>query len=236
MSERKFLGVLGGMGPLATADFLTKLANHTQATCDQEHIPIIMYADCTTPDRTANIMGTGPSPLEHLKAGVRHLNNAGVRAICIPCNSAHYWLTELQNASDVEILDISVASVSVVTRKYNSVTSVGVLSTRGTQSMGLYRNTLNSMGFNVVEPTEQDFQDLVTPAIDYIKANQLSTAEVLFAKAAANLLALGAEKIILGCTEIPIGMRKLQAQDPELYIDSTSALAESAVHFMNALR
>lgn len=62
----EFLGVLGGMGPLATADFLRKLVKKTQASIDQEHIPVVLYGDCTTPDRTASIVGTGASPLPSL--------------------------------------------------------------------------------------------------------------------------------------------------------------------------
>ena len=82
-----FLGVLGGMGPLATADFLSKLVQNTDAQIDQDHIPVLLYGDCTTPDRTASIVGKGPSPLDKLLAGIRFLNDSGVGAICIPCNT-----------------------------------------------------------------------------------------------------------------------------------------------------
>ena len=91
----KVLGVLGGMGPLATADFLQKLTLATKAGRDQEHIPLIVYGDCTTPDRTAAVLGTGPSPLPQLLAGIEFLNAARVSAIAIPCNSAHCWHKDL---------------------------------------------------------------------------------------------------------------------------------------------
>jgi aspartate racemase len=67
---KNFLGVLGGMGPLATADFLSKLVENTSAQTDQEHIPVLLYGDCTIPDRTQSIMGKGPSPLPQLLDGI----------------------------------------------------------------------------------------------------------------------------------------------------------------------
>ena len=91
---KSFLGVLGGMGPLATADFLRKLVRKSRADTDQEHIPVLLYGDCTTPDRTASIVAGGPSPLPQLLDGIRFLNRNGARAICIPCNSAHAWVEE----------------------------------------------------------------------------------------------------------------------------------------------
>ena len=94
-----FLGVLGGMGPLATADFLRKLVKKTPAGIDQEHIPVLLYGDCTIPDRTANIVGGGLSPLPKLLDGIRFLNESGAKVICIPCNSAHCWYEEMQAAS-----------------------------------------------------------------------------------------------------------------------------------------
>ncbi|MEY4941274.1 MAG: hypothetical protein RIQ93_3009, partial [Verrucomicrobiota bacterium] len=92
---RNSLGILGGMGPLATADFLKKLTQATKAECDQEHIPVVLYGDCATPDRTANVLGEGPSPLPHLLRGIAFLNAAGCAAIAIPCNSAHCWYDEM---------------------------------------------------------------------------------------------------------------------------------------------
>lgn len=224
-----FLGVLGGMGPLATADFLRKLAQNTVAGGDQAHIPVLMYGDCTTPDRTASIVGQGPSPLPQLLAGVEFLNRAGVRAICIPCNSAHHWYDALAAVSVAPILHIANASVDEVRRKKPSARVVGVMSTLGTFETGIYRRALADRGYEVLTPTREEFDALVSPGIAAVKANQVDEASRSFDVVAKSLFERGADLIILGCTEIPIGMQRQCLADPGLYVDSTEALALAAV-------
>lgn len=226
-----FLGVLGGMGPLATADFLRKVVENTPASVDQEHIPVLLYGDCTTPDRTENIMGRGPSPLPQLLEGIRVLNRNGVRAICIPCNSAHCWFDEMAAASAVPLFHIVRASAAQVRKKNPAARVVGVLSTSGTNRMGIYRRTLTDLGYAVVTPTDDEFATLVSPAIALIKANRLDEAEVVFEKAATRLRERGAEIIILGCTEIPIGMRNQYRADPSRFVDSNDALALEVIEY-----
>ena len=226
-----FLGVIGGMGPLATADFLRKLVELTPAKVDQEHIPVLLYGDCTTPDRTANIVGKGPSPLPKLLAGIRRLNQAGVKAICIPCNSAHCWYDDMSTASGVPVFHIVRSSAEQVRKKNPAARTVGVLSTFGTYQMGMYTKTLQAMGFNVICPTEHEFHTLVSEAIAMIKANRLDEAEAVFQVAAERLTERGAEIIILGCTEIPIGMQKQYKANPSRFVDSTEALAASVIEY-----
>jgi aspartate racemase len=226
-----FLGVIGGMGPLATADFLYKLVKRTPAVSEQEHIPILLHGDCTVPDRTANILGNGASPLPKLLEGIRFLNRNGVAAICIPCNSAHRWFDDMQEASDVPILHIVRASAVQVRAKKSGAKTIGVLSTFGTHRTGMYRNTLQAMGYNVVTPTDQEFEMLVSPAIAMSKANLLLEAEPYYEQAANKLIERGAEIIVLGCTEIPVGMERQMRANPAQFVDSNDALADSAVAF-----
>jgi len=222
-----FLGVLGGMGPLATADFLRKLVENSAAAIDQEHIPVILYGDCTTPDRTANIVGDGPSPLPQLLQGVRFLNEAGVGLIAIPCNSAHRWHDEMQAASAVPIVHIVRASAAQVRLKSPAARRIGVLSTFGTYRMGFYEETLTRAGYAVTAPTEDEFDTLISPAIAMAKGNCLADAESLLEVAVARLLARGAEAIVLGCTELPVSMARLIGANPALYIDSNDALVKA---------
>jgi aspartate racemase len=229
-----FLGVLGGMGPLATADFLEKLVAFNPAQTDQEHVPVILYGDCTTPDRTANIVGNGSSPLPKLLAGIEFLNRAGVTAICVPCNSAHCWYDDMVAASKVPVLHIVRASAALVHKKNPHATVVGVLSTYGTHQMGIYKSTLVDQGYTVITPTDEEFKALVSPGIAMIKANKLDAAEVVFRRATQQLLARGARIVVLGCTEIPIGMRQQCLLTPELFVDSNEALALCAIEFLAA--
>ncbi len=231
-----FLGVLGGMGPLATADFLRKIVDNTPANTDQEHIPIVMYGDCTTPDRTANIVGGGASPLPQLLEGVRFLSEAGVRAICIPCNSAHYWFAHIKAAASVPVLHIGEASVAQLQKKNLSAKTVGVMSTLGTYHAGIYTEPLKRMEYEVLSPSREEFDTLVSPGIACVKANRVEEAEKLFAIVASRLLQRGAQAIILGCTEIPLGMQQQCREAPAAYVDSTDALALAAIEFLSVPR
>lgn len=226
-----FLGVIGGMGPLATADFLKKLAENTPARTDQEHIPVMLYGDCTTPDRTSSTTRHDVSPLPCLLDGIRHLQQAGARAICIPCNSAHGWYDELAAECHVPLFHIVRASADQVRRKNPDARTVGVLSTLGTHQAGIYTRTLQDMGFNVASPTEYEFESLISPGIACIKANRLTEVEQALEAAAGALRARGADIIILGCTEIPLGMQNHIRQHPALFVDSSEALALTVVEF-----
>ena len=183
-------------------------------------------------DRTANIVGEGPSPLPKLLTGIAFLNRAGVKAICIPCNSAHYSYDEMAAASEIPVLHIVRASAAQVKKKNPQAKVVGVLSTFGTHQMGIYRKTLVEQGYEAVTPTDEEFDKFVSPGIAMIKANQLDAAESLFQRATERLVARGAEVVVLGCTEIPIGMRKQYHLNPELFIDSNDALALSVLEFL----
>lgn len=231
-----FLGVLGGMGPLATADFLRKLVKNTPAEFDQDHIPVMLYGDCTIPDRTANIVGDGPSPLPKLLEGIKFLNDAGAKAICVPCNSAHCWFDDMNAASAVPLFHIVQASSEQVQKKNPGAKKVGVLSTQGTHRMGIYKRTLEGLGYDVETPTQQEFDELVSPAIAMIKANEWMRAEKAYDDAAAHLFERGAEIIILGCTEIPFGMQRAYRTDPTRYVDSNEALADAVIDYFASVQ
>lgn len=232
---KNFLGVLGGMGPAATNDFMAKLIARTPASVDQEHISAMVYGDCSIPDRSMFMMGKGPSPLPQLIEGARFLSQAGASAICIPCNSAHRWFDEMQEASSAPILHIVRASAEQARMKNPQAKRVGVMSTLGTCRAGIYRSTLEELGFEVVENTDSEFESWVNPGIARVKANATEQAAPLFERAAQCLRLRGAEVVILGCTEIPLGMRALCEANPRLYIDSNLALVDAVLaHFQRA--
>ncbi|NCY26523.1 MAG: aspartate/glutamate racemase family protein, partial [Alphaproteobacteria bacterium] len=106
MNTDKMLGVLGGMGPLASAEFMRSLTLQTPALRDQDHLPAILVSDVRVPDRTAARLGTGPDPLPALLRGIRILEGAGCGAIAIPCNTAHGWFDAMQAATALPILHI----------------------------------------------------------------------------------------------------------------------------------
>src|SRR5690606_838617 len=107
LSDRKLVGVLGGMGPMATADFLAKVVAATPATCDQEHVPLIAYQLPQIPDRSAAILEASDAPFVPMLNGLRRLAQAGAQLAVIPCNTAHYWYDRLAAAQPLRILHIA---------------------------------------------------------------------------------------------------------------------------------
>ncbi len=231
-SSPGWLGVLGGMGPLATADFLAKLALATPARTDQEHIPVLVYGNCTTPDRTAAALARGKSPVPYLLDGAAFLAGQGVDAIAIPCNSAHCWYEQVALHVDRPVLHIVDACVEFLQQHNPSAQRVGVLSTEGTARMAIYPQRLAARGMEALVPDAAEFAEWVSPGIARVKAGDVVGAGHLLEQAARRLFERGAEAVILGCTEIPLGLREQTERWPGRYIDSSAALAQAAVAFM----
>jgi aspartate racemase len=233
MTDR-ILGVLGGMGPLASAHFMTRLTLLTPAERDQDHIPAILWSDPRIPDRGSALRGEGPDPLPALLRGIDGLQAAGCGAIVIPCNTAHGWYDRMAAHASVKILHIADAAASELRRKASPGARVGVLGTQATLDMRLYQNRLARDGWDVIAPSAQEMAELVMPAIRMVKANQVAEAYAPLARAIADLAANGAQAVVLGCTELPLaylagpGEAKTGAVETPL-VDTIDALALAAI-------
>jgi len=126
------LGVLGGMGPAATVDFLTKIISLTESPNDQGHLPVVAMIDPRIPDRSAAIRGEGPTPEPKLISLIKTLETAGARAIVIPCNTSHYWYKAMSAATTVPIISMIVATVESIQASVPLGASVGIMATEGT--------------------------------------------------------------------------------------------------------
>jgi len=225
----RIMGILGGMGPLATVDFIQKIINATPAHSDQDHVPVIAASLPQIPDRNDAIRGIGQSPLECMINIIRRLERAGAGAIAIPCNTAHFWHTALQHATPLPILHIADAAIDLMTSNGVSAGSrVGILATTSTLTEGIYRDRLNVRALNCIEPDDSIQEDYVMAGIRAVKAGDLSGGADMLANAAAHLSRSGAEKIILACTEIPVALAHAGGHDP-IYVDATDALARACV-------
>jgi aspartate racemase len=224
----RIIGILGGMGPLATADLYTKIIRATPATRDQEHLHVIIDADPTVPDRSAFLRGLGPDPLPKLTAGAQRLERIGAAFIAIPCNTAHAFLPALRERVGIPILDMVAETAARVRRDYPQVRRVGILATRGTIESGLYHAALRAEGLEPLHPGPDDQDRLVSAAIAAVKAGDTGSAVgALLAEAGRRLAAAGAEVLLAACTEIPLALT--QALVPVPLLDPTQVLAEAAV-------
>jgi aspartate racemase len=220
------VGVLGGLGPAATVDFLDQLVRLTPARRDQDHLPVLAAFLPQVPDRSAAILGQGPDPLPGLLEGIALLNQGDVGVIAIPCNSAHHWYAQLSARSKAPILHIARACVQRL--QLPPGTPVLVLGTRGVQRSGLYAQALRAVGLLEVQADDLGLQDDVDRCIAQVKAGERQTAADTLMQVLAQARAQGLSWVILGCTELPVAARACERLGPGV-IDSTRALAEAVI-------
>jgi len=227
------LGVLGGMGPLASAEFMRRLTLLTPAVRDQDHVPAVLWSDPRVPDRSAARLAGGEDPLPALLRGIRGLEAAGCGAIAIPCNTAHGWFDAMQAATRLPILHIVDAAAAELARLGVAGGRIGVMGTAATLAMRLYQDRLDARGYDCLVPTQEEMQALVSPAIAEVKANRVAAAYQPLAEAASRLVARGARAVVLGCTEIPLGIAAGPAL-PFPVCDTIDALARSSIGWWKA--
>jgi aspartate racemase len=228
----KVLGVLGGMGPLASAHFMVRLTLLTPAARDQDHIPTVLWSDPRVPDRTKSRLGGGPDPLPFLLRGIAGLRRAGCGAIAIPCNTAHGWFEEMEEEAGCPILHIVEAAATELRRLGIASGAIGVMGTQGTLDMRLYQDRLSRLGWDCLTPTPAEMQRLVTPAIALVKANRVAEAYTPLADVVQSLATRGAGSVVLGCTEIPLGLQAGPAETLGVtLIDTIDALARAAIRW-----
>ena len=137
MSEQR-LGILGGMGPQATQDFYQRILDRTDASCDQEHLPTLIWSDTSMPDRTAAILGGDVEGCyRRLLDGARLLERGGCTALAIPCNTSHYFADRLQG--DIAIPLIHMPRETVAALAADGKKRAGILATDGTVQTGIYQ-------------------------------------------------------------------------------------------------
>lgn len=230
-NDTPLLGVLGGMGPLATVDFLRKLIEETPAERDQDHIPVVVYSVPQIPDRPSAIVGDGPSPLPAMLEGVCVLKQAGARAIAIPCNTAHYWYDDIARAAGMPVLHIADAACAELGRRRPGARRVGLMGTDGTLAAGFLQARLSERRLEALLNTADEQARWVLPAIAAVKRGDLDTAHRLVVQACAALEGRGAEAIVLACTEIPLAVAHAASRYDAVAIDATRALAQACVRW-----
>ena len=211
MSDHQLiLGVLGGMGPAATLEFLTRVQAYTPAEKDQDHIRVIADINPKAPDR--NVAGSDTGTVLAEMAGA--LQGAGAQVLAMPCNTAHAHATVIQRASGLPLIDMIDLGADAARR--SGAMRAGVLGTKG--ALKLYREYLaaRAMGLVTLPP---DRQEAFMATIYRIKSGDLGDdVKAEMQGYAAELKTLGAEVLIAGCTEAPLvlgrGDLKLELVDP----------------------
>ena len=229
-TEQKIIGVLGGMGPAATADFYQKLIHSTPAKTDQDHLKILIYSNPHIPDRTAAIRGDGPDPLPALVASAEALIRAGADFLTIPCVTAHHFFDGLQAAVSVPILHLVRETVAAVGVEHPTLRRFGLLATSGTLLSRMFEAKFEPQGLTILTCERSIQEARVMEAIYAVKKGEpLERPRNLIREAATHLLDRGAQAVIAGCTEIPLILH--EGDLPVPVIDPTWNLARSAVRY-----
>ena len=227
MDNRDIVGVLGGMGPAATVDFMSKVIELTGADSDQQHIPLVVSSMPNIPDRSAHLLHGSSSPLPALLHRLHQLEKAGATVIVMPCNTAHYWFPQLRMAATVEMLNLIEEVVAVAQKAHFS--KVGLLATSATLATLLYQKALSQTGMECIAP-ESTLQQEVMNSIYLCKSGNTTEARQRLEAPYRFLLQQNIEAIILGCTEIPIILAEEVLNKPDYFLDSNKILAQSLVN------
>ncbi len=226
---KKTIGILGGMGPLATADLFRKIVLMTEAGCDNEHIRIYIDNNSQIPDRTGAILSGGADPVPQMSDALRHLEACGADCIIMPCNTAHYFLPRLQEQTSVPFISMLQATAKACAARFPGKTAC-VMGTKGTLASGLYNKALEAEGVACILPDEAQRDVLMYAIYDCVKGGKpLETVREPMEALMADLTAKGADYFILGCTELPIVAEELALDGS--FIDPTSELAKAAIQF-----
>lgn len=226
---QKTIGILGGMGPMATCDLMKKIIDNTDASCDQEHLRICVDSNTNIPDRTSAILGQGKDPRpEMIKSAVR-LRSMGADVIIVSCNTAHYFLSDVEKCVDIPILQMPRETAKSL--REQGVKMAVLLATDGTLQSGLYDRELTDQGIVCIHPNAEEQQMIMSLIYDYVKAGKPYPHFEKIRAMQERLAKQGVESMILGCTELPIAFAQWDAIIPT--IDPTDVLARSAIRHTN---
>jgi len=221
----KTIGILGGMGPEATAELFLRIIRAAKAKRDQDHPRVIIYSNSKIPDRTGAILHGGPSPLPMMVETGRILQRAGADFLIMPCNTAHHYFQELQEALEVPVLHMIDLSARVA--QALGVGRVGLLATDGTLATGLYQESYGRFQVETLAPSPQDQKRVMEAIYTHIKAGDLEEGRKLILEVSRALIQEGAEAVVCGCTEVSLVLRQGDLEVP--VIDPLETLAEEAV-------
>lgn len=223
--DKKTLGIIGGMGPLATADLFHKIVSLTDADSDEEHIRIVIDNNPKIPDRTKAILCGSDEPFAYILKTAQRLEHMGADILLLPCNTSHIFYQRLCEPIHTPIINmIEETSRQVYAMKLGKV---GLLATSGTLHAKLYENALDNYGIDTVLPSDKGQAEVMALIYKGIKAGSDKFDISAINEELCQMTAQGAETFILGCTELPVAFQKYGINFP--FIDPTVILAKTAI-------
>ncbi|MBH5320509.1 amino acid racemase [Paenibacillus sp. GSMTC-2017] len=226
--EHKSLGVIGGMGPKATAVFFDKVIENTAAERDQDHIDMVILNHATIPDRTTVILeGTGERFLEAVAKDFKLLEHAGVAHIAIPCNTSHYFYDDMQGMTTVPIINMVDETLKIIHEQYGSNNRIGILATNGTIQSGIYTKVSEQYGMELHVPDAEMQAKVMKIIYTNVKGQMDFSPDELEALIEELVTVHGCKCVILACTEL--SCIKLSSATAECSVDAMQVLVEKSI-------
>ena len=225
------LGIIGGMGPMASAVFYDMISSKTDASCDQENLDLILLSHAGMPDRTRAILSKDEAQIEEVRskllADAIFLQNAGCTAIAVTCNTAHYFVNMIEDELDIPFIHLIRETAEVVATEF-ATKKVAVLATDGTIETRLYQDELSKRGVIAFTP-KAEVQALVMHEIyECIKSGKPAEEEI-WEKIEEYVKAEGCEAAVLACTELSVVRKELSLGS--FYFDPMDIMAERCLDF-----
>ncbi len=221
----KNIGIIGGMGPMASVDLFAKITALTMASSDQEHIHVFVDSNPEIPDRTKAILEGGTNPVPALVRSAHNLESLDADIIIMACNTAHYFFDEIKQAVQADM--INMIEETALEAKRRKLSKVGLLATSGTYRTGLYEKFFYQYDIEIVNaPTDmgKNIMDLIYHGI---KAGRKDYPLDGIQAVLSAMRMQGVDTFILGCTELPVAFQMYQIKAN--VIDPTEVLARSAI-------
>lgn len=230
------IGVVGGVGPAATVDFIDKIVRNTRAGRDQEHVKLVVEQNPQIPDRTQNLIGDGVDPTIALYSTCKKLEADDADIIAIPCNTAHAFVERIQPYLSIPIVNMLFETAECIRRNHGTCRKIGLLATSGTIGSRVYHDAIGDAGLELLVPDEEN-QSRVMNAIYGPKGVKAGFTEGEcvedLLRALTSLVLRGAEVIILGCTELPLLLEQNEnfpvAGKTVVVLDPTEILARKCI-------
>lgn len=225
------LGIIGGMGPMASAVFYDMISSKTDASCDQENLNLILLSHAGMPDRTRAILSKDEAQIEAVRskllADAMFLQNAGCTAIAVTCNTAHYFVNMIEDELDIPFIHLIRETAEAVASEFGAK-KVAVLATDGTIETRLYQDELSKRGVIAFTP-KAEVQALVMHEIyECIKSGKPADEEI-WQKIEEYVKAEGCEAAVLACTELSVVRKELSLGS--FYFDPMDIMAERCLDF-----
>jgi aspartate racemase len=228
---KRTLGVIGGMGPLATVKLFERIVLSTEAKSDQEHLHIIIDNNTNISDRTKYILKGTDNPLDELIISAKKLEDMGADFIIMPCNTAHYFIEEIRKNIKIPFISMIEETAKHIIDNYPGIRNLGLLATEGTYSSRVYNNVFDNYGLNVYIPNKDNQGKLMNFIYD-IKRGIYTPDFNNFNEPVKELLVQGAELFILGCTELSVAYDLFRFEGE--YLDAMDVIVKRSIEYAGA--